>query len=477
MADDLEDTGRLQPANEPENEPMQATVPNQATTPTTQPVSTLGQVATTEDEDLEAQLTYESLKRQRESKKRRRIVIIAVAAVAALVAIVAFIIPNANQAATDDGGASELVTTMVYQGDFATTVTANGATQPLRSTVVTPEVDGIIEDLQVEEGSYVNEGDVLFILKNERLDKEVRDAQNEVTKAQNTIGTASQAVDDAYAAYNEAANAVTSIDDDYATFDEASLRSAITSAEAAYQDAVANLSATQENLQEKQAEADKRTVRAPVSGTVVVMNAQNGAAVGGASGGTTTNSTSSGNLIEIADLSKMQVTVQVNEIDIASIAAGQEAKATFAALPDLTLAATVQRIATESTGSSDGMGGGGVVTYAVNLLIPDPDPRLKPGMTATVNITTQSLPNTLIVQTAALMEDFDQDSSPTYSVIVVDDIEKGTTHVVPVEVLMQNTSEAAIKGDLQDGDIVVLSGGAGAGGDVAMDATTAEMAG
>lgn len=476
MADDLEDTGRLHPVNEPENEPMQAPTPNQTATPSGQSAPTLEQTASTEDEDLEAQLAYQNIKRQREANKRRRIIIIAIAAVVALVAIVAFIIPNANQATTDDGGASELVTTVVYQGDFATTVTANGATQPLRSTVVTPEVDGIIENLQVEEGSFVNEGDVLFTLKNERLDKDVRDAQNEVARAQNALAAASQAVDDAYAAYDEAASAALIGEDAAAAFDEASMHAAITSAEAAYQDAVASLDAAQENLQEKQDEANKRTVRAPVSGTVVVMNAQNGAAVGGATGGTTTSGTVGGNLIEIADLSKMQVTVQVNEIDIASIAAGQEAQATFAALPDLALAATVQRIATESTGSSDGMGGG-VVTYAVNLLIPEPDPRLKPGMTATVNITTQSLPNTLMVQTAALMEDFDQDGNPTYSVAVVDDVEKGTTHIVPVEVLMQNSSEAAIKGDLQDGDIVVLSGGIGMEGDVAMDAMTSEMAG
>ncbi len=468
MADELEDTGRLQ--STPTAEPIEAAAS----------AGSDGMHPTTEDEDLEAQLAYQYLKRQRETKKRKRIIIIAVLAVVALVAIVAFVLPNANKAAKDDESASELVTTVVYQGDFITTVTANGATQPLRSTVVTPEVDGIIEDLQVEEGSYVNEGDVLFTLKNERLDKEVRDAQNEVTKAQNAIATAAQAVDDAYEAYNEAASAANAaIDsDDYGTFDEASMRSAIASAEASYQDAVNNLNTAQENLQEKQAEADKRTVRAPVSGTVVVMNAQNGAAVGGASGGTATNNASNGNLIEIADLSKMQVTVQVNEIDIASIVAGQDAKATFAALPDLTLAAVVQRIATESTGSSDGMGGGGVVTYAVNLLIPEPDPRLKPGMTATVSIVTQSLPNTLIVQTAALMEDYDENGNSTYSVTVVDDIEQGTTHVVPVEVLMQNSSEAAIKGDLQDGDVVVLGdGAANVDGDVAMDTMTMEMAG
>lgn len=428
------------------------------------PGASAPEVVVHEDEELEAQLAFEYLKRRREAKKRKRIIIIAVVSVVVLVVIAIRIIGSVNDAAANK--AEKLVTGTTYQGDFASTVTANGATEPLKSTIVTPEVDGIIEDLQVQEGSYVNEGDVLFTLKNEKLDKDVREAQTKLDQARRNVDKTNREVDNAYASYNDAWNKAAAADD-WSAFDEGSLRSAIDSAEASYQDALSAVTTAEEDLSEVQTTADKRTVRAPTSGRIVAMTAKNGTAVGSVTGASASsgNSASSGKLMEIADLSKMQVTVQVNEIDISSVKEGQEATATFSALPDLSLKAVVQRIATESSGAGGegGSSGGGVVTYAVDLLIPEPDERLKPGMTATVNIVTQSVPNSTIVPSAALMENQNGDGSKSYSVTVLDDPETNETHVVPVTVVAQNSSEVAVKGDVHDGDAVVLGAG-GAGG-------------
>lgn len=438
--------------------PQNTPAPGQPPAPTPNP---------SEDEDLEAQLAYENLKRRREAKKRKRIIIIAVVAVIALVGFIVFISGQANEAAEGDGEA-ELVTGMAYLGDFSTTVQANGATEPVDSTVVTPEVDGIIENLQVQEGSYVSAGDVLFTLKNESLDKEVSDANAELQSAQRAANSANRAVDDAYDAYNRAVDAYNDSDGE-TEFDETALQSAIDSAEDNYANAVSALQSAQSKLDDAKENADKRTVRAPVSGTIVSMSAQNGAAFGSVTGGSSgSGSSSSGPLVQISNLSQMKVTVQVNEVDISSIAEGQEAKATFSALPGVELSAKVQRIASVSTGSSSGDGGsyggggGGVVTYAVDLIIPDPDPNLKPGMTATVTITTQSAPNTIIVPSAAVQESATDDGTTQKYVTVVDDVEAGTTHDVPVQVVMENSSEAAITGDVKDGDAVLLGGGAGA---------------
>ena len=417
------------------------------------------------DEDIEAQLAYEQLKRRREAKKRKRILILAIVGAVALVGVIVFIAGQANKD-VDQDGASNLVTSAVRRGDFATTVSANGATEPVNSTVVTPEVDGIIEDLRVQEGSTVSEGDVLFTLKNESLDKAIREANTELQTAQRAADKANHAVDEAYAAYNRAVDYGNETDD-WSGFDEAALKEAISTAEDAFNTAVDALNAARTKVSEAQTQADKRTVRAPVSGTIVSMSAKNGAAFGSVTGGTGSASSSSSPLIQISDLSQMKVTVQVNEVDISSISVGQEAVATFSALPSLSLKATVERIASVSSGSAgaDGSAGGsgGVVTYAVDLLIPDPDSHLKPGMTATVAITTQSEPNTLIVPTSALSEGVGEDGSTAYHVTVVDDSEQQTTHEVPVEVLVKNTSEAAVKGALNEGDLVLMSSAGTAG--------------
>ena len=104
----------------------------------------------------------------------------------------------------------------------------------------------------------------------------------------------------------------------------------------------------------------------------------------------------------------MRVTVQVNEVDVNKLSAGQTGKVTFSALPDVTLDATIDRIATTATSASpspssgEGASGGtGVVTYAVELVISDPDANVKPGMTANVKIVTERYENVLTVPAAA----------------------------------------------------------------------------
>ncbi|MBO7674923.1 MAG: efflux RND transporter periplasmic adaptor subunit [Atopobiaceae bacterium] len=421
-------------------------------------------VAASEEEDLEAQLAYQNLKRKREARKRKRIIVISLLVVAALVAAIVFISGQVNKEEDDSDFDMFAATTEVYRGEFSTSVTANGATEPLSSTVVTPEVDGIIEGLSIVEGSVVNEGDVLFTLKNDALDKAVREAEAQLDSARRASDTANTAVDNAYAAYNRAWSAANEADD-WENFDEAGLREAIAASEDAYRDALSGVDTAQAALDEARAQADKRIVRAPVSGSVVALNAQNGAGVGSESGG---SSSGSGPLVQIADLHQMKVTVQVNEVDISNIQEGQTATATFSALPDVSLNATVQRIASVSSGSSEGGDyGGGVVTYAVDLLIPEPDSKLKPGMTATVTIVTESVPDALIIPASAL-----QGAEGGWYVTIVDDAEKGQTHDAAITVVAKNNSDAAIEGPLKEGD-QILMGGSGGGGadedDMAMD--------
>lgn len=402
-----------------------------------------------EDEDLEAQLAYETIKRNREARKRKRIIAVAIAIVVALGVAVFFIVNQTSQSEEEEEYDPLEATSQVYRGDFSTTISANGATEPLATTVVSPEVEGIIENLAVEEGSTVNEGDVLFTIKNDELDKTVREAERQVQSEQRAADAANRAVDEAYDAYNKAWNECNQ-SGEWEDFDEAGLREGISSAEDGYQSALDSLDSAKTSLTEAQAEADKRIVRAPVSGTVVAMNAQNGASTSAAA-----ESGSTGSLMQISDLSQMKVTVQVNEVDIATIQVGQVATATFSALPDLELDATVQRIASVSSG--EGGDFGGVVTYAVDLLIAEPDPKLKPGMTATVDITTQSAEDSLIVPVSAL---WGEEEDGTGYVTVIDP-ETTKSRDVKVKVLEKNSSEAALSpdGKLADGDLVLMSGG------------------
>lgn len=175
------------------------------------------------------------------------------------------------------------------------------------------------------------------------------------------------------------------------------------------------------------------------------MNAQVGAP--------TDSAANAGGLIQIADLSQMTVKVQVNEVDISRVSVGQMAKATFSALPGVELDAQVTRIATVAGSGEDSHGyGGGVVTYDVSLLIPQPAAELKPGMTANVQIMLQSVPDTLMVPSSCVAMD---EAGSSY-VMVVTDYETGAAERRSVTVRASDQTTSAIEGDISEGDEVLL---------------------
>lgn len=375
-------------------------------------------------------------------KRRRRNIIVGIVAACAVVAVLVWTVTSQQSANAPEE--PSLQTTPVMRGKFTDEVKASGNVQPMNSVVVTPEVDGIISEVFVSEGDYVEAGTTLLTIRNDSLDKAVREADIQLRSARTQLSSAKENYATAYNAYYADQTDLATVNSAADAVDSAQL--ALETAQSAYDDAVAT--------------ADKRTVTAPASGTIVVMNAVEGAAVGsgaGAGAAATVSSGASGSLITIGDLSQMTVSVQVNEMDISKVSVGQAARATFSALPNVELDATVTRIATVS--SSDAQGaipgyGGSVVTYAVDLLIPNPDPALKPGMTASVTISSTDIPDALMLPLSAVNGEGDQ---ATVSVVTGQD-ETGfpTTEERHVTVLANNGTMAAVEGDIAEGDEVVI---------------------
>ena len=406
------------------------------------------------EEDAEGLAAFAALERvRREKKRKKRIRALIICAVIAAAAA-AFILPQFF--ASQGTGTIGHVTTFVYKGDLISSVTVSGSAQPASSTVVTPEVDGIIQDVRVSEGDTVNAGDVLFTLKNDSLDRAVTQAQQEAASAQRALDDANAAYDQAYRTYKKALNTWNSAK----TAEEQTMMqdpddvwySTVVPAASSVDAAKTTLANAQQALADAQATADKRTVTAPVSGSVIAVNAQNGASWGAAAA---SGSATTGPLVQIADLSQLRVTTSVDEMDISSLAIGQSATVTFSALPDVTLEGTVERVATASE-SSESYGYSSTATYKVSFIIPAPDPRVKPGMTADATIVTQDVPDSLIVPIAALREAEDG-SSHVWKHKGDDPSQEGSWEKRTVEILAKNADEAAIT-NVKEGDEVDISG-------------------
>lgn len=414
-----------------------------------------------EGSDAEA---YAALKAKRAERRRKKIIHRAIAAGIAAAVVIggAVTITTLNQQPEQ---VMEPVTDIAMLGTFSTVVDAKGTLQPLSSTIITPEVTGQVESINVVAGQAVNEGDVLMTIKNPDLDRAVAEADRALRQAKSELASAQQALKDAkaQAAVPQQDGSMPAIDVSSAQQAVNAAQAAVESAQAAYDDAVAK--------------AALRTVKAPAAGSVVALNAQVGTDLSDNMGG----SGATGPLMQIADLSKMKVTIQVDEQDIASVAVDQTATITCPAFADLVLTGRVTAIASIASTDSSSMSydGMGSPTFAVDILIDAPDARLKPGMTAEVSLTTQQIDNVVMVPTTALLTD----DGASYYVNRQTDPETQEMERVDVEVLAKNDDFAVVgKPDdaasdqnpdmpaspLADGDVLVIAGGS-MGADGSMD--------
>lgn len=404
---------------------------------------------------------YAKLKAKRAERRHKKLVRRGIAAgiVGGIILIAIIVSVVLNSQPQSAGGP---VTDMAMEGTFTTTVEAKGQLKPISASVVSPSVDGTVEQINVQAGQSVNEGDVLMTIKNDALDNAVSEAQRAVAAAQEDLNNAKAALAAAQAA------PATDGDGSTAPSDANANANAVSTAQR-------NLASAQATLEQATAKAAERTVKAPSSGNIVELNAKVGATVTGGMIMGEGDTSGGKQCMQIADLSKMKVTVQVGEKDIAKIAVGQSANVTYPAFPDIVSQGTVTAIASVAN-SDSGSGSGGSVTFNVDILIEAPDSRLKPGMTAEVSVVTEKLDDVVMVPTMALMTE----DGEHYYVNLATDSEGKKTRRVKVTVVTQNDNEAVVgktqvKRDdqgneinpdvpvtkLRDGDTIVTDTGTG----------------
>ena len=368
---------------------------------------------------------YAKLKAKRAERRHKKLVRRGIAAgIVGGIILIAIIVSVALNSQPQSAGGP--VTDMVMEGTFTTTVEAKGQLKPISASVVSPSVDGTVAQINVQAGQSVNEGDVLMTIKNDELDSAVAEAQRAVAAAQEDLANAQKAL--------AAAQAAPTMDADGTAVptDTSADASAVSSAQR-------NLASAQATLEQANAKAAERTVKAPSSGSIVELNAKVGATVAGGMVMGEGDTSGGKQCMQIADLSKMKVTVQVGEKDIAKIAVGQSANVTYPAFPDIVSQGTVTAIASVANADA-GYGGGGSVTFNVDILIEAPDSRLKPGMTAEVSVVTEQLDDVVMVPTMALMTD----DGENYYVNLATDDEGKETRRVNVTVVTQNDNDAVV---------------------------------
>lgn len=154
------------------------------------------------------------------------------------------------------------------------------------------------------------------------------------------------------------------------------------------QNASDNLRSAQMSMEDTENQLNNYTITSPISGTVISKEVK--------AGDTVSNTAGSTSLCTIYDLSYLQMTVNVDELEILSIKEGQSVTITADAISDRTFTGVVTSV------SKAGTTAGGTTTYPVTIRINDTGDLL-PGMNATAEITTASTENALSIPNAAVV--------------------------------------------------------------------------
>jgi RND family efflux transporter MFP subunit len=254
-----------------------------------------------------------------------------------------------------------------------TTVTANGYVVARTKASVSAKTAGRLAYLGVSEGSSVKQGEVIARLDNADYLAAVSQAQANVASAEASIIEAradhDQLVRDANRVReirSRNANLISQQDLEVATSRAAQAEARANAAEARKRSAEAGLRMAQANN-------DNTIIRAPFSGTVLRKDAEVGEVVAPSVGGGLTR----GAVVTLADLSTLEVEVDVNETYIARIRSGRPARITLDAYPDTTFRGMVRQVVPTADRQR--------ATVQVKVTIADHDPRILPEMGAKVD--------------------------------------------------------------------------------------------
>ena len=297
----------------------------------------------------------------------------------------------------------QYATAPVERHDLNVTITATGNLAPTVQVNVGSEESGLVDKVYVQNNDHVVKGQPLAQLDLSKLRDALVQSQATLQAAVATVAQDRATVAQTRAnlaretqVYKLSGGKVPSQTElDTARADYARAVANVAQAQAQVSQARANVSTNRTNLA-------KGTIYAPVTGVVLSRQVEPGQTVAASFNVAT--------LFTIAqDLSKMKLQVKVDEADVGELRTGAPATFTVDAYPNRTFPATVTRVDLGANATPIVNSAGttpttttNVVAYTAELEVSNPDASLKPGMTATANIVTDSVKNVMLVPNAAL---------------------------------------------------------------------------
>ena len=301
------------------------------------------------------------------NKKKKLIICISVA-IAIIAAVTIFMRSNKRKPIT-----IIYETAKVERATISNSVTATGTIEPVNKVEVGTQVSGIISKIYVDYNSIVKKGQVIAELDKINLESELASAKANLASSKSELDYQETNYKRMKALHDKGCIS----DDD---FDIADL---------SYKKAKEAYLVQLQTVQKAQTNLGYATITSPIDGVVLSKDVEEGQTVAA--------SFSTPTLFTIArDLTDMQVVANVDEADIGNVRDGQRVTFTVDAFPDDTFEGRVKQVRQQGEEESN------VVTYEVVISAPNNDLKLKPQLTANVNIYTEEIENVVSVPAKAL---------------------------------------------------------------------------
>ncbi len=276
----------------------------------------------------------------------------------------------------EESGLGEVPMGKAEVRDITVTVSATGVLRPVRIVQVKSKAAGEVINMPVELGDHVVAGQLIAQIDTETLEQEFLQAQADLESAETRLKISDRQYE---RAKNLEKQDLVSVQD-------------LEQSEQNYSTAKAQLLRAQAEIKLRQERLDDATVRAPVDGTIIKKDVEVGtiitSSVNNISGGAT--------LVEMADLTELEIRTLVDEIDIGRVKAGLPVESTVEAFPSRRFTGQVVKIEPQAVVEQQ------VTTFPVLSYIDNSEGLLLPGMNADADVVIHRRPQVLTVPNEAI---------------------------------------------------------------------------
>ena len=312
--------------------------------------------------------------------KKKKIIWLSAIAVVIIIVIVAVVKKNGNQATT-------VQTEIASKQNIVETVTATGKIEPKTQVKISADVAAKITHLGIKEGDWVEKGDLLVRLDQERYSAVLEQSEANLRSVQANAKVAKETLLKTERDFQRIEKLYEQKLESQAVYDQAYSNVQIQKAQ--YQSAQELVDQAQAAVKQSKDNLSKTTIFAPMAGTISALNKEVGEIALG-------SQFQEDVIMIISDLALMEALVDVDENDIIKVSVNDSATIEIDAFPDKSFHGVVREIA--SSANISGLGTTDQKTeFEVKLTLTDPVSELRPGMTASADIVVETRDSTLCV--------------------------------------------------------------------------------